>query len=84
METTNLEVISEKYNIYLLEDKQTIVFLNEQTQPKLIIKDDAQRWAITLVKELAEKERDELFYNFLNVREMPPVITAILEAMLFD
>lgn len=86
METTNFEVISKKYNIYLLEDKQTIVFLNEQTkQPKLSIKDkDDSDVFITLVKVLAEKDRDELFYNFLNVREMPPVVTAILEAMLFD
>ena len=86
MEITNLEVISKKYNIYLLEDKQTIVFLNEQTkQPKLSIKDkDDSDVFITLVKVLAEKDQDELFYNFLNVREMPPVVTAILEAMLFD
>lgn len=86
MEITNLEVISKKYNIYLLEDKQTIVFLNDQTkQLKLSIKDkDDSDVFITLVKVLAEKDRDELFYNFLNVREMPPVVTAILEAMLFD
>ena len=86
MEITNLEVISKKYNIYLLEDKQTIVFLNDQTkQLKLSIKDkDDSDVVITLVKVLAEKDRDELFYNFLNVREMPPVVTAILEAMLFD
>ena len=86
MEITNLEVISKKYNIYLLEDKQTIVFLNDQTkQLKFSIKDkDDSDVFITLVKVLAEKDRDELFYNFLNVREMPPVVTAILEAMLFD
>ncbi|WP_290849145.1 hypothetical protein [Eubacterium sp. LMAG:50] len=86
MEITNLEVISKKYNIYLLEDKQTIVFLNDQTkQLKLSIKDkDDSDVFITLVKVLAEKDRDELFYNFLNVREMPPVVKAILKAMLFD
>ena len=66
MEITNLEVISKKYNIYLLEDKQTIVFLNDQTkQLKLSIKDkDDSDVFITLVKVLAEKDRDELFYNF--------------------
>ena len=46
-------------------------------------KDDSDVF-ITLVKVLAEKDRDELFYNFLNVREMPPVVKAILKAMLFD
>ena len=69
--------------VYKLGYESLAQFKVEIIKESIKDKDDSEVF-MTLVKVLAEKDRDELFYNFLNVRDMPPAVTAILEAMLFD